>query len=83
MVRFRVQNRLILTFGLYALVVFGLGGLLLYERTRIAMERELGEKLVAVGSVVASETYRMPATGSSTENTAPPSGWFRPPTVPL
>jgi len=53
-VRSSVQNRLILTFGLFALAVFGLGGVLFYEEMRTAMEEELGEKLLATGSIVAS-----------------------------
>jgi signal transduction histidine kinase len=55
MVRIRVQDRLILTFGLYALTIFGFGGFLFYEGTRRQMENELGEKLLAVGNLVAAE----------------------------
>ncbi len=54
MVRFRVQHRLILTFGLFALAIFGLGGFLVYEEVRVRMEDELGEKLLAVGTIIAS-----------------------------
>jgi len=52
MIRLRVQHRLTLAFGLFALAVFGIGGFLFYERTRTTMEAELGEKLLSTGSVV-------------------------------
>jgi signal transduction histidine kinase len=52
---FGVQQRLILTFGLFALAVFGVGGFLVYERMRQAVEQELGEKLLTVGTLVAAE----------------------------
>jgi len=52
---FGVQQRLVATFGLFAIAVFGVGGFLIYERMRQAVETELGEKLIAVGTLVAEE----------------------------
>jgi signal transduction histidine kinase len=52
MIRLRVQHRLTLTFGLFAIAVFGIGGFLVYERARSTMEGELGEKLLSTGAVV-------------------------------
>ena len=49
-----VRTRLILTFALYALAVFGGGGFIFYEQSRRNAERELGEKLIAVGLTVSA-----------------------------
>jgi signal transduction histidine kinase len=49
-----LRYRLILTFAVYALAVFGGGGFIFYEQSRRNAERELGEKLVAVGLTVAA-----------------------------
>lgn len=50
-----VQHRLAITFGLFAVTIFSVGGFLFYEQTRRAMEEELGAKLLAVGSIVAAD----------------------------
>lgn len=52
---FGVQQRLVLAFGLFALAVFGVGGFLVYERMRQAVEQELGEKLLTVATLVAAD----------------------------
>ena len=53
--RFGVQPRLVATFGLFAVAVFGIGGFLIYERMRQAVETELGEKLLTIATLVAAD----------------------------